>query len=65
MLRHAYLNLSVSPRTAMYLLIGSLIGGYFNIPIADLSGEPVVSNQVITSSACNMPCRGSSTHRAR
>jgi uncharacterized membrane protein len=32
----------------MYLLIGSLIGSYFNIPIADLPGEPVVSNQVIT-----------------
>jgi uncharacterized membrane protein len=48
LLRHAYLNLGVSPRTAMYLLIGSLIGSYFNIPIADLPGEPVVSNQVIT-----------------
>jgi uncharacterized membrane protein len=48
LLRHAYLNLGVSPRTAMYLLIGSLIGSYFNIPIADLPAEPVVSNQVIT-----------------
>jgi uncharacterized membrane protein len=48
LLRHAYLNLGVSPRTAMYLLIGSLIGSYFNIPIADLPGEPVVSNQVVT-----------------
>src|SRR5271169_4245669 len=48
LLRHAYLNLGVSPRTAMYLLIGSLIGSYFNIPIADLPGEPVVSSQVVT-----------------
>ena len=48
LLRHAYLNLGVSPRTAMYLLIGSLIGSYFNIPIVDLPGEPVVSNQVVT-----------------
>ena len=48
LLRHAYLNLGVSPRTAMYLLIGSLIGSYFNIPVAVLPGEPVVSNQVIT-----------------
>ena len=48
LLRHAYLNLGVSPRTAMYLLIGSLIGSYFNIPIADLPGEPVVYDQVIT-----------------
>jgi uncharacterized membrane protein len=43
LLRHAYLNLGVSPRTAMYLLIGSLIGSYFNIPIADLPGEPVLA----------------------
>jgi uncharacterized membrane protein len=48
LLRHAYLNLGVSPRAAMYLLIGSLIGSYFNIPIADLPGEPVLSNQAIT-----------------
>ena len=32
----------------MYLLIGSLIGSYFNIPAAVLPGEPIVSNQVIT-----------------
>ena len=31
----------------MLLLLGSLIGSYFNIPIADLPGERVVSNQVI------------------
>jgi uncharacterized membrane protein len=48
LLRHAYMNLGVSPRAAMYLLIGSLIGSYFNIPIADLPGGPMVSNQVIT-----------------
>ena len=48
LLRHAYLNLGVSPRTAMYLLLGSLIGSYFNIPIADLPGAPVMSDQAIT-----------------
>ena len=48
LLRHAYLNLGVSPRTAIYLLIGSLLGSYFNIPIADLPGEPVMANQTIT-----------------
>lgn len=47
-LRRAYLNLGVSSNTAMLLLLASLIGSYFNIPIADLPGEPVVSNQVIT-----------------
>ena len=29
-LRHAYLNLGVSPGTAMLLLVASLIGSYFN-----------------------------------
>jgi len=48
LLRHAYLNLGVSPRTAMYLLVGSLIGSYFNIPIAELPGEPVTASQTIT-----------------
>jgi uncharacterized membrane protein len=46
-LRHAYLSLGVSPSTAMLLLFGSLIGSYFNIPVADLPQEQVVSNQVI------------------
>jgi uncharacterized membrane protein len=46
-LRHAYLSLGVSPSTAMLLLFGSLIGSYFNIPIANLPQEQVVSNQVI------------------
>ena len=46
-LRHAYLSLGVSPSAAMLLLFGSLIGSYFNIPIADLPQEQVVSNQVI------------------
>jgi uncharacterized membrane protein len=31
----------------MLLLFGSLIGSYFNIPIADLPQEQVASNQVI------------------
>ena len=35
-LRHAYLSLGVSPGTAMLLLLASLIGSYFNIPIAAL-----------------------------
>jgi uncharacterized membrane protein len=46
-LRHAYLSLGVSPSAAMLLLFGSLIGSYFNIPIANLPQEQVVSNQVI------------------
>lgn len=46
-LRQAYLSLGISPATATLLLFGSLIGSYFNIPIAELAGEKVVSNQVI------------------
>jgi uncharacterized membrane protein len=38
-LRRAYLNLGVSSTTAMLLLLASLIGSYFNIPIAELSQE--------------------------
>jgi uncharacterized membrane protein len=45
-LRHAYLSLGVSPGTAM-LLLASLIGSYFNIPIAVLPPEQVESDKVI------------------
>jgi len=46
-LRHAYLSLGVRPGTAMLLLLGSLIGSYFNIPIAALPPEQVESDKVI------------------
>jgi uncharacterized membrane protein len=45
-LRSAYLDLGVSSRTAMLLLFASLIGSYFNIPIAELPPEHVTSNEV-------------------
>ena len=32
--RQAFVSLGVSPSTAMLLLFGSLIGSYFNIPVA-------------------------------
>ena len=44
-LRSAYLHLGVSSGTAMFLLLASLIGSYFNIPIAELPPEHVVSDQ--------------------
>jgi uncharacterized membrane protein len=47
LLRRAYLSLGVSSSTAMLLLFGSLIGSYFNIPIAVLPQERMVSNQTI------------------
>jgi uncharacterized membrane protein len=46
-LRQAYLSLGVSSSTAMWLLFASLIGSYFNIPVANLPDEQVRSNQVI------------------
>ena len=46
-LRHAYLSLGVSPGAAMMLLFGSLIGSYFNIPIAELPAEQLQSDKVI------------------
>jgi uncharacterized membrane protein len=46
-LRHAYLSLGVRPGTAMLLLLGSLIGSYFNIPIVALPPEQVESDKVI------------------
>jgi uncharacterized membrane protein len=45
-LRNAYLSLGVSPAAAMWLLFGSLIGSYFNIPIAVLPQEPLQSGRV-------------------
>ena len=46
-LRYAYLSLGVSSGTAMRLLIGSLIGSYFNIPVAVLPAKQVMSDQVV------------------
>jgi len=46
-LRHAYESLGLSPRAAMFLLLGSLIGSAFNIPIANLPEEHIMSNHVV------------------
>src|SRR5258705_2752466 len=45
-LRYAYMRLGVGPGAAMLLLVGSLIGSYFNIPITVLPGRPVMSRQI-------------------
>jgi uncharacterized membrane protein len=42
-LRYAYLRIGVSSRTAMFLLLGSLIGSYINIPIAQFPERDVQS----------------------
>ena len=46
-LRYAYMRLGVGPGAALFLLFGSLIGSYFNIPITFLPGETVQSGQVV------------------
>src|SRR5437899_7579346 len=46
-LRYAYMKLGVGPGAALFLLFGSLLGSYFNIPITVLLGKPVMSGQII------------------
>ena len=45
---YAYESLGVSHHAAMWLLFASLLGSFFNIPIAELPPEQVMSNQVVT-----------------
>lgn len=46
-LRYAYMRLGVSSGAAFLLLVGSLLGSYFNIPLAVLPGAPSNSAEVI------------------
>jgi uncharacterized membrane protein len=46
-LRYAYMRLGVGPGVALLLLLGSLVGSYFNIPITVLPGTPVQSGEVV------------------
>src|SRR5581483_2651702 len=46
-LRYAYMRLGISSAAALLLLVGSLTGAYFNIPVAELPGERVLSGQVV------------------
>jgi uncharacterized membrane protein len=45
--RYAYESLGVSHHAAMWLLFASLLGSFFNIPIAELPPEQVMSDQVV------------------
>jgi uncharacterized membrane protein len=45
--RYAYESLGISSRAAIFLLLATLIGSIFNIPIAELPPEHVVSDQVV------------------
>ena len=46
-LRYAYMRLGVSSRVALLLLLASLIGSYFNIPVAVLPEQHILSGQEI------------------
>lgn len=46
-LRYAYEKMGVQPRYIFLLLIGSLLGSYVNIPVAELPAERVLSGQGI------------------
>jgi uncharacterized membrane protein len=47
-LRFAYMQLGVSSGTAFFLLLGSLLGSYINIPIATLGEEAMVTERDVT-----------------
>ena len=47
-LRYAYMRLGVGPGAVLLLLAGSLIGSYFNIPVAELPDQQVMSGREIT-----------------
>jgi uncharacterized membrane protein len=46
-LRYAYMRLGVSSGAALLLLLGSLIGSYFNIPLMELPGTTVRSGEIV------------------
>ncbi|PPQ27902.1 DUF1614 domain-containing protein [Rhodopila globiformis] len=46
-LRYAYMRLGLSARVATLVLLGSLIGSYFNVPLVELPQQQVLSGQVV------------------
>jgi uncharacterized membrane protein len=47
-LRYAYMRIGVGSRTALLLLLSSLVGSYVNIPVAQLPGQEIISGREIT-----------------
>jgi uncharacterized membrane protein len=47
-LRYAYIRIGISSRAALLLLLGSLIGSYVNIPVAELAEQQIMSGREIT-----------------
>src|SRR5262249_4151516 len=46
-LQYAYTRLGISPGAALFLLLASLIGSYFNFPVAYLPEQQILSRQEI------------------
>jgi uncharacterized membrane protein len=46
-LRYAYMRLGISSQAAFLLLLGSLIGSYFNIPVTELHAPSVRSGEIV------------------
>jgi uncharacterized membrane protein len=46
-LRYAYMRIGISARGAMFILLCSLVGSYFNIPVAEFPEQHVLSGQEI------------------
>jgi uncharacterized membrane protein len=47
LLRYAYLRIGLDSRVAMLVLLGSLLGSYINIPVAQLPEAPIASDEII------------------
>ena len=47
-LQYAYATLGLSSNAALLLLLASLIGSYFNIPVAHMPEQKVISGQIIS-----------------
>jgi len=46
-LRYAYLRIGLSPGAAMLVLLGSLIGAYFNIPVGSFPERRILSGHLV------------------
>ncbi|GCA50020.1 hypothetical protein KGO5_02466 [Sinorhizobium sp. KGO-5] len=46
-LQYAYTRLGISAHAALLLLLGSLLGSYLNLPLAELPGQEVLSGRVV------------------
>jgi uncharacterized membrane protein len=46
-LRYAYMRLGLTSGGAFLLLVASLVGSYFNIPVAELPGQKVVPAEIV------------------